>query len=178
MAQSCRVTVRDDEGENEKERSYTIQMGRRDEKMKRWDQNLITIKRWGCLSGHLRKWLLFRPVSLKWRNDAKIVLTVSFPNFCVCLLCIVICGYMLSWGCVGGRGGRKETGRWIHVTSTFLFIVRGHKRKCFPPEICTSLLTKGMCAWSYLCALYVVKGLIWSSRVKWVDPWPRCVRQS
>lgn len=38
MAQSCRVTVRDDEGENEKERSYTTQMGRRDEKMKRWDQ--------------------------------------------------------------------------------------------------------------------------------------------
>lgn len=35
MAQSCRVTVRDDEGENEKERSYTTQMGRRDEKMKR-----------------------------------------------------------------------------------------------------------------------------------------------
>ncbi|CAB1427521.1 unnamed protein product [Pleuronectes platessa] len=35
MAQSCRVTVRDDEGEIEKERSYTTQMGRRDEKMKR-----------------------------------------------------------------------------------------------------------------------------------------------
>ncbi|KAK5605238.1 hypothetical protein CRENBAI_019372 [Crenichthys baileyi] len=35
MAQSCRVTVRDYEGENEKERSYTTQMGRRDEKMKR-----------------------------------------------------------------------------------------------------------------------------------------------
>lgn len=29
------MTVRDDEGENEKERSYTTQMGRRDEKMKR-----------------------------------------------------------------------------------------------------------------------------------------------
>ena len=35
MAQSCRVTVRDDEGENEKERSCATQMGRRDEKMKR-----------------------------------------------------------------------------------------------------------------------------------------------
>lgn len=35
MAQSCRVTVRDEEGENEKERSCTTQMGREDEKMKR-----------------------------------------------------------------------------------------------------------------------------------------------
>lgn len=50
MAQSCRVTVRDDEGENEKERSYTTQMGRRDEKMKRWDQ-IWLLSRGGGVGG-------------------------------------------------------------------------------------------------------------------------------
>lgn len=48
MAQSCRVTVRDDEGENEKERSCATQMGRRDEKMKRWDQIWLLSRGGGC----------------------------------------------------------------------------------------------------------------------------------
>lgn len=75
MAQSCRVTVRDDEGENENERSYTTQMGMRDEKMKRWDQIWLVSR--GGVGGvaipHFRKWLLFLPsvfemeLEYKWR---------------------------------------------------------------------------------------------------------------
>lgn len=93
MAQSCRVTVRDDERENEKERSYTTQMGRRDEKMKRWDQ-IWLLSRGGGAVGHSAVYKMAAVLSVKWRWNVDFCGLFSldslssasgFVHFCLCL---------------------------------------------------------------------------------------------
>lgn len=121
MAQSCRVTLRDDETENEKEKSYTTQMGG---EMRKWkDETKFDYYQEvqdGCGGGvaisHFRKWLLFSPVSLKWRWDHVIFFYV-WKNSATHSVGLFGC-VLLRWGF--GRGGVSVvTGSFINC---FLFV--------------------------------------------------------
>lgn len=119
----------------------------------------VTPYRWG---GEMRKWNdktkfdYYREVGVvAWENGCCLPSDFNMEEhchaLCVCVF-VYVCGHMLCAECEGGSGdrGRRRAGRWICVTSTFLFIVWRPEWKCFPPEMCTGLPSKGMRAESYL----------------------------
>lgn len=136
MAESCRETVRDDEGANENERSFTTQMGRRDEKTKRWEQ-IWWLSRGGGVVGEGggTKSVLF----CLWNGAG--IQNMCFPALqlqltCWFYVCVAVCwaGAMNSEG--KERGNR--TNSWFKVfirlhmkRGSSYFAIQMHTVKCW-----------------------------------------------
>lgn len=122
------------------------------------------------MGGHVGKWLLFFLVTLKWRWNAALVSFLFFWWGLYFLYLFISSVFSYLWGHAElkgreGRGTKKGDGRflvrgerWIHITSTFLFIdsvhVNGGPREKVSVSSAVykpSLSSKGMRVGSYLC---------------------------